>query len=85
MCGSILLGGSPSPASFLPRQGARTRSAYTVNGSPVAAVCHRNRSILVREIAIEALHVLLRSENVPFKKIQSDLPQQIISSPLPWT
>lgn len=69
VCGSILLGGSSSPASLLPRQGARTRSSYTVNGDPVAAVRHGYRSVLVREITIEALHVLLRLGNIPLKKV----------------
>lgn len=73
VCGSILLGGPPSPASLLPRQGTRTRSAYAVNGNPVAAVRHGKRSVLVHEIAIEALHVPLRSANIPFKRVQSDL------------
>lgn len=85
VCGSILLGGPPSPASLLPRQGTRTRSAYAVNGNPVAAVRHGKRSVLVHEIAIEALHVPLRSANIPFKRVQSDLSWKIILSPSPWT
>jgi len=78
VCGSILLRGPSSPAPLLPRQGARAGGAYPVNSDAVAAVRHRDRSVLARVIATEALHV---TRGCVFEKVPSNLRRKILLSP----